>query len=209
MGFGSGGGRGGGGSGGSFSRGGRGGGNSFRGGRSNYSSHRDGPAGDPMNPATLSPLGTVLHATEGDLVCKACTVDAAVPFFNAFVFLENKQAVGKVDEILGPINEMYFSVKMAEGMVAASFKAGDRVFVGADKLLPLERFLPKPKSTGAVAKKKSAGGFRGGRGGGSTRGGSGFRGGRGGGSTRGGGGFRGGRGGGSTRGGGASRGGRR
>lgn len=31
-------------------------------------------------------------------------------------------------------------------MVANSFKEGDKVFIGGDKLLPIERFLPKPKS---------------------------------------------------------------
>lgn len=59
---------------------------------------------------------------------------------------------------------MYFTVKPQEGIVATSFKPGDKVFIGGDKLLPLEkyvalffihlnlplltnslRFLPKPK----------------------------------------------------------------
>lgn len=193
-----------GGRGGSFGRGGsRGGSGGFRGGRSGGSF---GDGGDPMKPDQLSDLGTVLHASEGDLVCKACAPNNAVPYFNAFVFMANKQVIGRVDEILGPVNEMYFSVKPAEGVVAASFKAGDKVFVGSDKLLPLERFLPKPKAAvaaGAKAKKPAGrGGFgRGGFGGrGGARGGSagGFRGGRGGprGAPRGGsGGFRGGRGG--------------
>ena len=60
--------------------------------------------------------------------------------------LENKSSVGKVDEILGPINEVYFTVKMADGMVATSFTKGDKLYIGGDKLLPLERFLPKPKA---------------------------------------------------------------
>ena len=29
-----------------------------------------------------------------------------VPYFNAPAFLENKQKIGKVDEIFGPINEV-------------------------------------------------------------------------------------------------------
>jgi hypothetical protein len=58
--------------------------------------------------------------------------------------------IGKVDEILGPINEVYFSVKMGEGMVASSFKQGDKVYIGGDKLLPIERFLPKPKVAGML-----------------------------------------------------------
>lgn len=73
--------------------------------------------------------------------------------------------IGKVDEVLGPINQVYFTIKPQEGIVATSFKAGDKVYIGGDKLLPLEkyvatifnpgvlfciltlhcRFLPKPK----------------------------------------------------------------
>ncbi|KAL9013532.1 MAG: hypothetical protein Q9173_001791 [Seirophora scorigena] len=70
-------------------------------------------------------------------------------------------AIGKVDEILGPINQVYFTIKPQEGIVATSFKSGDKFYIGGDKLLPLEkcvlwetgqgpllmivRFLPKPK----------------------------------------------------------------
>lgn len=56
---------------------------------------------------------------------------------------------GKVDEILGPINEVYFTVKMQEGMLSTSFKKDDKVYIGGDKLLPIERFLPKPKAPAA------------------------------------------------------------
>ncbi|CAO3592823.1 unnamed protein product [Absidia cylindrospora] len=141
------------------------------------------------------------------MVCKS--INPKVPYFNAPIYLENKSQIGKVDEILGPLNEVYFTVKMQEGMVATSFKPNDKVYIGGDKLLPLERFLPKPKIAGKafkatglqgkVEKRGGAGGFRGGarggaRGGrGGARGGfGGDRGGRGGGR----GGFGGGRGGG-------------
>src|SRR5260370_22958001 len=69
-----------------------------------------------------------------------------VPMFNTPIYLQNKSIIGKVDEILGPINEVYFSIKMGEGMVASSFKKGEKVYIAGDKLLPLERFLPKPKA---------------------------------------------------------------
>lgn len=48
--------------------------------------------------------------------------------------------IGKVDEVLGPINQVYFTVKPQEGIVATSFKPGDKVFIGGDKLLPLEKY---------------------------------------------------------------------
>ena len=44
-----------------------------------------------------------MHPCEDDIVCK-CT-NENVPYFNAPVFLENKQQIGKVDEIFGPIRD--------------------------------------------------------------------------------------------------------
>ncbi len=78
-----------------------------------------------------------------------------IPYFNAPIYLENKTQIGKIDEILGPINEVYFTVKMEGGMVASSFKKEDKVFIGGDKLLPIERFLPKPKIAGAKVESES------------------------------------------------------
>lgn len=53
--------------------------------------------------------------------------------------------IGKVDEILGPINQVYFTIKPQEGIVATSFKPGDKVYIGGDKLLPLEKYaIPLP-----------------------------------------------------------------
>jgi len=81
------------------------------------------------------------------MLCASVKPDK-VPWFNAPIYLQNKSVIGKVDEILGPINEMFFSVKMNEGMVAGSFKTGDKVYIAGDKLFPIDRFLPKPKVTG-------------------------------------------------------------
>ena len=89
-----------------------------------------------------------MHATEGEMVCSSTNIK--IPYFNAPIYLENKTPVGKVDEILGPINEVYFSVKMEGGIVASSFQKGDKVYIGGDKLLPIERFLPKPKVAGGM-----------------------------------------------------------
>ncbi|PLW07585.1 hypothetical protein PCANC_26255 [Puccinia coronata f. sp. avenae] len=77
------------------------------------------------------------------MLCSS-TNGSKVPYFNAPIYLANKTSIGKVDEILGPINEVYFTIKMGEGMLATSFNPGDKVFIAPDKLLPIERFLPKP-----------------------------------------------------------------
>lgn len=80
------------------------------------------------------------------MLCASVNTDK-VPWFNAPIYLQNKSVIGRVDEILGTINEMFFSVKMGEGMVAGSFKAGDKVYITGDKLFPIDRFLPKPRVT--------------------------------------------------------------
>ena len=94
-------------------------------------------------------MGTFVHAVEDEMFCSSSMPDK-VPYFNAPIYLQNKSQIGKVDEILGPINEVYFTIKMGEGLVASSFKKGDKVYIGGDKLLPIERFLPKPKAAGGA-----------------------------------------------------------
>ncbi|KAL9713564.1 H/ACA snoRNP pseudouridylase subunit [Leucoagaricus gongylophorus] len=117
-------------------------GGSFRGGKG-FQQRDTGP------PDTVLEFGTFVHAVEDEMLCTSTMADK-VPYFNAPIYLQNKSIIGKVDEILGPINEVYFSVKMGEGMVASSFKKGDKVYIGGDKLLPIERFLPKPKVVGGM-----------------------------------------------------------
>ncbi|KAJ5349743.1 hypothetical protein N7541_007470 [Penicillium brevicompactum] len=123
-------------------------------------------------PAQVLELGSVMHSCEGEMVCES--VNPKIPYFNAPIYLENKTQIGKVDEILGPINQVYFTVKPQDGIVATSFKAGDKVYIGGDKLLPLEKFLPKPKAPPGAPKPKRAGGARGGARGGAPRGRGGF-----------------------------------
>ncbi|KAK8493181.1 hypothetical protein V6N12_018634 [Hibiscus sabdariffa] len=172
--------------GGSF-RGGRDGGRGRGGGRGGFG--RGGGRGgggfrDEGPPAEVVEVSTFLHACEGDAVTKL--TNEKIPFFNANIYLQNKTQIGKVDEIFGPINESYFSIKLLEGIVATSYAQGDTFYIDPSKLLPLARFLPQPKG------QAQGGGGRGGRGGG--RGGGRF-GGRGGGGFRGRGAPRGGRGG--------------
>lgn len=150
----------------------------FRGGRGG----RTGPSFQQGPPDTVLEMGTFMQSCEGDIVCRS--INTKIPYFNAPIYLENKTQVGKVDEILGPLNEVFFTIKPSEGVQAESFKEGDKFFIGPDKLLPLDRFLPKPKSYAAKPKKPkssggSRGGFGGGRGGarGGSRGGFGGRGG--------------------------------
>jgi H/ACA ribonucleoprotein complex subunit 1 len=91
------------------------------------------------------------------MVCES--TNPKIPFFNAPVYLENKSQIGKVEEILGPMNQVYFSIKPHQGIVATSFKPNDKVFIGTDKLLPLERFLPRPKEATSKFPKNLNGGM--------------------------------------------------
>ncbi|KAJ3015950.1 H/ACA snoRNP pseudouridylase subunit [Thoreauomyces humboldtii] len=176
----------------------RGGAGGRGGGRGGFNSFNQGP------PDSVVAMGAFMHNCEGELVCSKLASQAKIPYFNAPIFLENKTQIGKVDEILGPLNEVFFTVKLQEGVQAASFKKDDTVFIAPDKLLPLDRFLPKPKTVGGRGKplgrqglveKRGGGrgGSFGGRGRGAPRGGAGGRGGgRGGFAPRGGAGGRGG-----------------
>ncbi|KAI7268715.1 hypothetical protein KC335_g6956, partial [Hortaea werneckii] len=123
-------------------RGGRGGGfrGGDRGGRGGFRGGRGGFQAGP--PDSVHEMGEFLHATEGELVCSS--INPKIPYFNAPMYLENKTAIGKVDEILGPLNQVFFTIKPQEGIQATSFKQGDKFYIGGDKLLPLEKFLPKP-----------------------------------------------------------------
>lgn len=47
--------------------------------------------------------GSFVQPTEGMIVCKL--LHTRVPYFNAGIYLENKQEIGKVDDIFGPVSE--------------------------------------------------------------------------------------------------------
>ncbi|CAN0071053.1 unnamed protein product, partial [Heterosigma akashiwo] len=149
-------------------RGGRGGGRGgFGGGRGGFGGGRGGRGGgrgrggrgyDEGPPEYVVELGDFMHPCEGEMVYKL--TNEMVPYFNAGAYLENKTKIGKVDEIFGPVNEIMFTVKPDTGVIATSFKKGDKVWIGTDKLLPMSRF------TGG-----GAGGRPGGEGGGRESGG--------------------------------------
>jgi len=143
--------------------------------------HQSGP------PEHVIEMGTFLHPCISEMVYKS--TNEKVPKFNSSVFLENKQEIGKVDEIFGPINESMFTVKPAAGVAAASFKPGDKVYIAPFQLLPMHMFLEENNKGGGkpAGGRGGSGGRGGGRGFGGRGGGRGF-GGRGGSGGRGGGG---------------------
>lgn len=71
------------------------------------------------------PFAHFTHPCGNDLVLKVEMED--VPYFNAPVYLENKQSIGKIDEIFGSLRDYFVSVKLAEDLKATSFKVNDKV----------------------------------------------------------------------------------
>jgi H/ACA ribonucleoprotein complex subunit 1 len=116
-----------------------------------------------QEPGELTCIGEVIHPSEENtLVCKS-TVER-VPYFNKPACLESGGELGKVDEILGPINDFYFSVKCEDAVKAESVKPGTGIYIGANFLFPLERFTnpPKPRGRGGPSRGGPRGGPRGG-----------------------------------------------
>ena len=101
----------GGGGGGGFrgGRGGGGGGGGFRGGRGGGRGGFGRRDEDQGPPERVIETGSFLHPCDDLIVLKSTNKDE-VPFFNAPIFLENKEQVGKVDEIFGPVRD-YVSKK--------------------------------------------------------------------------------------------------
>lgn len=165
------------------------GGNDRRGGR------------DEKPSGPLVEIGSILHPCEETVVAQI-TLKQKLPFPSANIFIGQDKKVGRVDEVLGPLDDVYLSVKLDNGVVPSAFEPGQKIFTTADKIMPSSR-VTEPKGPRGAAKPRVGARTPQGRDGGS--GGRGGFGGRGGG--RGGGG--GGRGGfGGRGGGGGGRGGR-
>lgn len=112
--------------GGGYSRGGGGGGRGFGGrgrGRGGYGG--GGRNFDQGPPERVIPLGYFDYTAQDDLICKVEIED--VPFFNAPIYLENKEQIGKIDEIFGNLRDYFVSIRLGENMNAASFKKNQKV----------------------------------------------------------------------------------
>merc|ERR1719308_233659 len=95
---------------------------------------------DQGPPERVIDLGKMSHTCQDDLVVKVTQKD--VPYFNAPIYLENKQQVGKVDEIFGTLRDFFVSIKLQGDVKAKSFEKDQMLYIDPAKLLPLQRFLP-------------------------------------------------------------------
>ena len=127
------------------------------------------------------------HACEGLLICNV--VGGNVPLLMRSIYLQNKNKIGKVDDVFGPMSKPGLAIKPDEGVKAESFKAGDKLYADPQQTRDTKFFMPRPtfakgaRPTGQQGRGGSQGfkprgggdrgGFRGGRGsfGGGDRGG--------------------------------------
>ncbi|XP_029174097.1 H/ACA ribonucleoprotein complex subunit 1-like [Nylanderia fulva] len=161
-------------------RGGRGGGGGFNRGRGGGFDR--GRRYDQGPPETVTPLGRYEWPVEDMIIVKGEIEQ--IPYFHAPIYLSNKQQIGKIDEIFGNIRNYYVSVQL-ENAKPSSFEKDTQLYIDPAKLLPLQKFLPKPPGEkqkggpGRVMKRGAGGrggGFGRGRGGGGRGGGFGNRG---------------------------------
>ncbi|KAH8298699.1 hypothetical protein KR018_006905 [Drosophila ironensis] len=140
-------------------------GRGFRGGsgagggnfRSNSGGFNKGPRGggrgafDNGPPERVIQLGNFIYSCQNELVCKVGIQD--VPYFNAPIYLENKEQIGKIDEIFGTVRDYSVSIKLSDNVFANSFKQNQALYIDPGKLLPIARFLPKPPQPKGIKRK--------------------------------------------------------
>lgn len=73
----------------------------------------------------MIPLGHFEWTVQDDLIVKVEIEQ--VPYFNAPIFTENKQQIGKIDEIFGNIRDYFVSIKLSENIKASSFQKNTQV----------------------------------------------------------------------------------
>lgn len=118
----------------SFRGRGGGGGRGFGGGRNSFGGRGGGRGGFNRNfdqgpPERVIPLGYFAYTAQDDLICKVELED--VPFFNAPIYLENKEQIGKIDEIFGNLRDYSVSIRLGENMKASSFKVNQKVSISS------------------------------------------------------------------------------
>ena len=60
------------------------------------------------------------------LICNV--VGSNVPLLMRSIYLLNKNKVGKVDDVFGPMSKPGLAIKPDDGVKAESFKAGDKLY---------------------------------------------------------------------------------
>lgn len=85
-------------------------------------------------------LGTFVHPAGDLLVLNLEHKD--IPYPNSAV-LFNKKQIGKVDEVFGPVGDVYVAVKPDPSIRASEFRLETRFEGYKDRFIPSNRFLPR------------------------------------------------------------------
>ena len=76
------------------------------------------------------------------LICNV--LGGNVPLLMRSIYLENKNKIGKVDDVFGPMGKPGLAIKPDEGIKAESFKAGDKLYADPQQTRDTKFFMPKP-----------------------------------------------------------------
>nr|AGE96084.1 small nucleolar protein [Encephalitozoon cuniculi] len=87
-------------------------------------------------------LGKILYMCQGQLVIKLAAKD--IPYPNSPVLDASSKIIGKVDEILGRIDDVHVTIKPDDQCSIS--KEGETLFSYADKFIPKKRFLPREET---------------------------------------------------------------
>ena len=147
----------------------RGGRGNFRGGNNKFQT-KSKFQGNQSNGEIVS-FGKFLHVAEKTLVFKA-TSTTQYPAFNAQVFDEKKNELGKIGEVFGQLNDPLFTVEPIKGVSETMFKVDDPIYIYSDKLFSTERLINPPAPVKIGGAQRGRGDARGGQRGGMQRGGN-------------------------------------
>ena len=80
-----------------------------------------------------------------------CNVSGGhVPLLMRSIYLQNKNLVGKVDDVFGPMSKPGLAIKPTEGVKAESFKAGDALYADPQQCRDTKFFQPRPPAPKAA-----------------------------------------------------------
>ena len=70
-------------------------------------------------------MAAYTQTVEGLICCSL--LEKKVPLLMRSIYFENKQLIGKVDDVFGPVTAPGIAIKPVEGVKGESFKEGDKV----------------------------------------------------------------------------------
>jgi H/ACA ribonucleoprotein complex subunit 1 len=94
-------------------------------------------------------LGSFIHFCEDLVIVKVSNCDY-IPFPNALVLNKDHKVIGKVEEVLGPQNEVYVAIKRE---IKEDYDLKSLFYCYENKFIPKERFMERSE----VEKKKEEG----------------------------------------------------